>query len=60
VECGLILDKNRGLFTKWRGFLDFGFIFKRENTWTRSMAHGRRRRLSMVDQGQGLNGGSQM
>jgi hypothetical protein len=26
VDCGLILNKYRGLFAKWWEFLDFGFL----------------------------------
>jgi hypothetical protein len=44
-----MLDKDRSLFAKWRGFLDFGFIFEWKSAWTESMAHGPWRRWSMVD-----------
>jgi hypothetical protein len=55
VDCGLILDKNRGLsvgpFCNVVGISGFGFIFERENAWTRFVAHEPRRRRSIVDQG---------
>jgi hypothetical protein len=38
VDCGLILKKNRGLHAKWRGFLDFRFIFQWKIWWTGSTA----------------------
>jgi hypothetical protein len=57
VDHGLILDKNKGLSANWRGFLDSDLFLKGKSAWTRSRAHGPRRRRSMVDQGQGLSGG---
>jgi hypothetical protein len=39
-DCGLILNKNRSLFAKWHGFLDFGFIFQRKIWWTGSTTCG--------------------
>jgi hypothetical protein len=58
VDHSLILDKCRGLSAKWWGFLDSDLFLKGKRTWTQSRAHGPRRRRSMVDQGQGLDGGS--
>jgi hypothetical protein len=40
VDCGLILDKDRGLFAKWLAFFGFRFIFNRKMAWTRSTGHG--------------------
>jgi hypothetical protein len=28
VDCGLILDKNRGLFAKWHEIIGWGFLFE--------------------------------
>jgi hypothetical protein len=40
VDCGLILDKYRGFFAKWRGFSSWGFILSREMWWTWSTSCG--------------------
>jgi hypothetical protein len=40
VDCGLILNKNRGLFAKWHGFMDFRIIFQPKIRWTGSMTRG--------------------
>jgi hypothetical protein len=38
VDCGLILDKNRGLFIKLAGIIEFGIIFEWRMWWTRLTA----------------------
>jgi hypothetical protein len=57
VDCGLILDKNKGPFAKWRGIIGFELFSngKRRGLSPRFVDHGRCR--STVDQGQGLSGG---
>jgi hypothetical protein len=51
VDYGLILDKNRGLSTKWRGFLDFGLIFE----WKKHMdwVHGSWTAMALIHGGLG-------
>jgi hypothetical protein len=58
VHCGLILDKNRGLFAKWHGIFGFKLFLngKRHGLSPWFMDHGRR--WSTVDHRQGLGGGS--
>jgi hypothetical protein len=40
VDCGLILNKNRGLFAKWHGFMDFRIIFHGKIWWTGCTVRG--------------------
>jgi hypothetical protein len=58
VDCGLILDKNRGLFAKWHGIISFELFSngKRRGLGPRFVDHGRC--CSTVDRGQGRVGGS--
>jgi hypothetical protein len=59
VDCGLIVEKGRGLKEKWLEYSMFELFSNRKWSWTRSMARwtvgGAR---STVDRGQGLCGGS--
>jgi hypothetical protein len=56
VDCGLILDKNRGLFAKCHGIIGFKLFYngKRRGLGPRFVDHGPR--WSTVDHGQGLGG----
>jgi hypothetical protein len=56
VDCGLILDKNRGIFAKWHGIFDFKLFSngKRCGLGPWFVDHGR---WSTVDREQGLGGG---
>jgi hypothetical protein len=51
VDCGLILNKNRGISTKWRGIIGFELFSngRRHGLGPRLMDH--RRCRSMVDRG---------
>jgi hypothetical protein len=40
VDCGLIMDKDGGLFAKRLAFAGFRFIFQWKTTWTQSITHG--------------------
>jgi hypothetical protein len=40
MDCRLILNKNRALFAKWHGFMEFGIIFQWKIRWTGSTARG--------------------
>jgi hypothetical protein len=40
VDCGLILNTNRGLFAKWHGIIGFELFSKGKKAWTRSTARG--------------------
>jgi hypothetical protein len=44
VDCGLILDKNRGLFAKWHGIIGFELFsnVKRHGLSPRFVDHERR------------------
>jgi hypothetical protein len=39
-DYGLIFESPRGFFAKLSGIIDFGIIFVRKNTWTRSTGRG--------------------
>jgi hypothetical protein len=38
VDCGLILDKSRGLFTNWNGIIGFKFVDSVHGSWTMDIA----------------------
>jgi hypothetical protein len=40
MDCGLILEKPKGFFAKLPGIIDFGIIFVRKKSWTRSVGCG--------------------
>jgi hypothetical protein len=42
LDRGLILGKLRGFFAKLPGIIDFGIIFVRKKSWTRSTGRGPR------------------
>jgi selenophosphate synthetase-related protein len=40
IDCGLIIEKHKGLSTKSPGIYIFGIIFVRKKMWTRSTGRG--------------------
>jgi hypothetical protein len=40
TKCGFILEKPRGFFAKLMGIINFGIIFVRKMSWTRSTGCG--------------------
>jgi hypothetical protein len=58
LDRGLILEKPRGFFAKLLGIIDFGIIFVRKKSWTRSTGRAPHPASVQVDRGQGLGGGS--
>jgi hypothetical protein len=58
MDCGLILEKPRGVLANQLGIIDFGIIFVRKKSWTRST--GRGQRLASAHDGPAMDNGTEL